>query len=452
VQNPSFETGLTYWQTDNVTTADEPPFEGTQVASLGPGVASMFQDFALASQGNYPLFLSFNVLSSSNDFSHGNLIAEILWLDKNQNTIATGLSVVIPTGQLHNRAMLNFFDISDRPPAGTAWARLQFSKGAGTSADFIIIDQVILIPVDTINLVQNPSFELGLFAWNTNSFSHSFSKPMEGSAHALGYGRNSILFQDVALAGLPAHSSFLLSFGTAADLEASLSVQILWLDAHDNQIGSPGLNLFIPELTLSVQQNYLTYLDISEPAPKGAIKARIQFNADVGEDTNLFIDQVILTKTATPNLVQNSSFTDGLNNWTSLATTVVTSSETYDGNEVARLSDYGGMLFQDIHIPYLPGHCFLLNFSLDFRTGENLFPGNTVARVIWLNSNGKEIGLGLSLMVPGFVPANNQWRVYTGITEPAPPGAASVRIQFTKSVGYNDSFLDIDKVVLSRLV
>ncbi len=302
------------------------------------------------------------------------------------------------------------------------------------------------------NRPPSSGFELGLFAWNTTSFSHSFSKPLEGSAHALGYGRNSILSQDIALAGFPAHSSFLLSFGTAADLEASLSVQILWLDAYDNQIGSPALSLFIPELTLSVQQNYLTYLDISEPAHKGAIKARIQFNADVGEDTNLFLDQVILAKTATPNLVQNSSFAEGLNNWTSLDTTMVTSSETYEGNEAARLSDYGGMLFQDIHIPILPGHCFLLNFSLNFRTGENLFPGNTVAKVIWLDSNGKEIGLGLSLMVPGFVPANNQWRVYTGMTEPAPPGTASVRIQFTKSVGTNDGILDIDKVVLSRLV
>ncbi|OPX86154.1 MAG: hypothetical protein A4E53_03063 [Pelotomaculum sp. PtaB.Bin104] len=56
LQNLSFETGLTGWTTDNATAADNNPFEGTQVARLGPGVASIFQDVSLDELSHCPLY------------------------------------------------------------------------------------------------------------------------------------------------------------------------------------------------------------------------------------------------------------------------------------------------------------------------------------------------------------------------------------------------------------
>ena len=45
-----------------------------------------------------------------------------------------------------------------------------------------------------------------------------------------------------------------------------------------------------------------------------------------------------------------------------------------------------------------------------------------------------------------------QCLVYTGITEPAPPGTAADRIQFTKPIGIDEDFIVyVDKVVFGRL-
>lgn len=450
LQNPSFEAGLTGWETNNVTFADNNPFEGTQVARM-VNVASLFQDVSLAlKQG--PLFLSFEAFAGFGETLNGNLIAEILWLDEAHNTIDTGLRIFIPSGRINGQARLTFFDITDQPPANATQARLMFSKGAATDPDNAIdIDQVILTPVDSINLVQNPSFEAGLTGW-TSTFNLNFAVPLEGAAQVLTNTAGGTLIQDVPINTLPHSSSFLLAFGAAAINTVTLSVQVLWLNAAGDQIGPPGLDLFIPVNTLSSQNNYLTYLDITQPAPASAVTARILFTPpEITNASDLRIDQIIFARAATTNLVQNPSFKDGLNNWTQFNTTVTMPNNAYEGNEVATVGANGGILFQDVPIAPASGHCFLFNFGYSSPVPT---PGNLLAEAHWLDNNGMEIGLGLSLVAPSEVaPGVSKWLVYTGITEPAPPNAVIARVQFAKSAGDTSrDFISIDKVVLGRLV
>ncbi|MDD3653973.1 MAG: hypothetical protein PHO01_07295 [Desulfotomaculaceae bacterium] len=449
LQNPSFEAGLNGWETSNVIVADNDPFEGTQVARMLTGVASMFQDVPLANTGCHPLFLSFNAYAGSDQVgNNGNLVAEVLWLDKNMNVIATGLRAFIPNGRIDFDANITYFDITDRPPAGAAWARLQFSKGVGAEGGSIDLDQVILAAVKTVNLVQNPGFELGLTGWTTTTFSPGFLTPFEGAAYAVTQS-DGTLSQDVPIKHLQDNSSFLFSFAATTDSRNALTVQVQWLDAAGNQIGPPGLDLSIPARTLELQGNgnYLTYLDITDPAPAGAVTARILFEADItGDDTAMLIDQVLLAKTCSTNLVQNPGFEAALDNWNTLNTTLVASDSIYEGNQSARIASGGGMLFQDITITPASGRCFLFNFGY---SSIGILPGNLLAEVHWLDGNNRVIGLGLSLFVSSSA-AVPGWLVYTGITEPAPAGTVKARVQFTKSSGGSELLLD--QVVLGRLV
>ena len=76
LQNPSFESGLSFWQADNAITSDNSPAEGTQVASFGPGVASIYQDVPLQLWYRKPLFLSF--IAYAQGVGPGDLVAEVL--------------------------------------------------------------------------------------------------------------------------------------------------------------------------------------------------------------------------------------------------------------------------------------------------------------------------------------------------------------------------------------
>ena len=453
LQNPSFEAGLAGWSTsENVTASNDSVFEGTQQASLLAGVASMFQDVSLASLGNCPLFLSFNVASSGTS----DLTVKLSWLDANHDAIADGLRMFIPrTATRNTRFDITYFDISDRPPTGAAFARLLFSKTIGTEDAFTSVDQVILAPVNSSNLLVNPSFEGGLAGWTATSFIPDFTNPLEGLVAAF-TNTDGTIFQDVPLADQPPNSSYLLSFGGFSTFSqgptAALTAQVLWLDAANNIIGAPGLEINIPNSTLEEQFSYLTYLDLTEPAPADAVKARILFTADVEPGFSLLIDQILFARAGTPNLVQNPSFEAGLNHWTSVNTTVFSGSDVYEGTSAADVSVIGGVLSQDVPLSNAAGHCFLFNTGLRFRaTHSSPAPSQVLIRILWLDQKGSEIGLGSSLFVPPTPFVENRWSVYTSITEPAPPGTVAARIQFTKAPSAS-SELDIDKVVLGRLV
>ncbi|HPU02071.1 MAG TPA: hypothetical protein PK568_09305 [Bacillota bacterium] len=449
IPNPSFETGLASWLWNNASISGANPFEGTQEANLGPGAASLFRDIPIGSS-SHPLFFSFNVFAPEENINSGSLAAEILWLDRSRLPIATGLRLFIPEGRINNASRITYFEATDRPPSGTAWARLQFSKGSGALPDPVNLDQVILARAHTPNLLQNPGFELGLAGWASISFVPDFAVPYEGAAqvHATD---NGILYQDVPLANLPARTPLLLSFAVSGG-QTDLSVQVLWLDEAGGQLEPPGIDLFISGETLVAQRNnYLTYLDLTQPAPPGAAAARVIFTDTIDKQTDIFLDKVILLGAASANLLQNPSFEEGLDQWNAVNTASVPTGDAYEGNAVARIDAGGGLLYQEVELPSAAGRCFVLNFGYRSSSIGVDLSGNTLAEVQWLDSAGRELGTGLSLVVPS-TSLRAQWLVYTGITEPAPPNAVAARVKFTRSQGSPEVIVEIDKVVLGRLI
>ena len=457
LQNPGFEAGLSGWDAStNVKAMDQNPFEGTQVAQMGPAKAFIFQDISLVGVERYPLLFSFEVFPGPNSVkAQGNLIVEVLWLDKYHNPIGLGLRLFIPESAINNKSHITFFDITDSPSYGAAFARLLFSKSLGKEPeepDTLQIDQVILAPVSSKNLVQNPGFQLGLEGWNAIFTGASYLLPYEGSGKATTTGKKSAeLIQDICIKDYPSHSSFLFGFAAGSVGAIPLSVQVLWLDEENNPIGEPGIDYFIPKDTLPGQENYLTYLDLTNRSPKHAVKARIQFTCTSEVETGIDIDKVLFAKAACPNLVQNPSFKNGLDHWSITNTGLeVQDNQAYEGTEEARINSGGGTMFQDIPIFSVSGHCFLFNFGYFRGVGEQ---GDLLAEVHWLDKKGDDIGLGLSIIVPKEATLLGDWLVYTGITEPVPQGAASARIQFSKTHGDPAAgSIYIDKVLFGCLV
>ncbi len=401
---------------------------------------------------NFPSGYSFNVVSTDQP----KLTVEVLWLDTNRNAIATGLRMFITQGTTDNvnNSRITFFDITDTPPAGACFARLLFSKAIGEEGSSVSIDQIILTPVNSINLVKNPSFEVGLTSWTSTDFLPDFEAPLQGAADAV-TSTGGMIFQDVFIGDQPPKSSYLFCFGaTALGDEAALTVRVLWLNAANDVIGSPGLEIIITSRTLPHQENYLTYLDLTKPAPSGAVKARIIFET-VLEESGLNIDQIILARAGSSNLLQNPSFEEGESNWTFVEAGIFAQEATYEGRLAAVINITGGAIFQDVPITKAAGHCFVFNCGLRVeRAGGGVGSTDTLIKVSWLDKNGREIGLGLCLFT--FGTANPavvfpQWLVYTGITDPAPAGTVAARIQFTKLSAVN-AFTTIDKVVFGRLI
>ncbi|NLM23265.1 MAG: hypothetical protein GX210_04170 [Firmicutes bacterium] len=446
--NPSFEAGLAGWSSSNASIGSGNPFEGTQEANLGPGAAVLFRDIPL-NRCCHPLFLSFNVFAPEKRINNGSLVAEILWLNSRRRPLAAGLRLFVPENRISNASRITYFAVTDRPPLGTAWARLQFSKGSGALPDPVNLDQVLLARAGTPNLVQNPGFELGLANWSSVSFVPDFTVPYEGAAQ-LHATDNGTLYQDIPLSNLPPRTPFLLSFAASGG-QTDLSVQVIWLDQAGSQIGPPGIDLFVSGETFVAQNNnYLTYLDLTLPAPAGAAAARIIFTDTIEKQTDIFLDKVIFIGAGSANLLQNPSFENGLAHWTAVNAGAAITGEAFEGRAVARIDAAGGLLYQDIQIPSGAGCCYLLNFGYRSSSIGVDLSGNTLAEVHWLDSAGREIGPGLSLVVPS-TSLRAQWLVYTGITEPAPPGAAMARVQFTRSPGSPEVIVEIDKVILGRL-
>lgn len=457
LKNPGFEAGLTGWTaSDNVVAGNDLPFEGTQVANFLTGVAFLFQDVSLEGLCNSPLFLSFNMLGNAQP----EFTVEVLWLDKERNPIGTGLSMFIPPNTTENTGSNNsrvtFFATTDRPPKEAAYARLLFSKGFSEGQSIIFLDQVILAPVKTGNLVDNPGFEAGLTDWSGTDFQPNFEAPLEGVGNAF-TSTGGILSQDVPIGNQPANSSYLFSFGAFVfGAFVPLQVQILWLDEGGNTIGTPGLSFALPIGVLGAQNNYLSYLDLTDPAPAGAVTARILFAPTIeDEDTFFKLDQVILIRASSANLVENPSFENGDEGWTFVNAQVAVSVDAYEGTNVAVIDEDGGVIFQDIPLANAAGHCFLFNSGLKYvRSGTEPGTGHALVKVLWLDDRGREIGIGLNLVTFGIALAEGfdpQWLIYTGITDTAPPGTVAARLQFSKLSGDN-VVLDVDKVVFGRLI
>lgn len=296
VQDPSFESQYSNWQQTNVFFTDSDVFEGAVQARLDQGVASLYQELSLKRVGKNPLLFSFNAFSNippdSGTENSGNLTAEIVWLDDNNNDIGIGLRMFVPSDRLSNIAHITFFAETDLPPAEASRARILFTKGQGFAeaiADWIFIDEVILTPMACPDLIRNGGFEANLLGWTAvpgsdTAFLSSYKESLEGAGHVQTHF-NGTLTQDINIHHLPPRTSFLLSFAVMGAGLVSLSVRLEWLDAAGNAIGS-GLNLFIPNETLSNQGNYLSYLNVTYPTLPGTATARLIFAATVPNPSN----------------------------------------------------------------------------------------------------------------------------------------------------------------------
>lgn len=475
VQDPSFEADYYWWWTDNTSITDTAVFEGTAVATMGPGIASLFQEFSLKGANRHPLLLSFNAFSLAQALPNGSqsetvqkdqqadqiqqngtLIAEVIWLDEDYEAIGTGLRMFIPDSRINSYARITFFGITDYPPYGTANVRIQFSKGQGEYPDYILVDGVLLTSMGRPDLIRNGDFEAGLLGWTAlpdTAFISDHKLSLEGAGHVRTHF-NGTLIQDIPIRSLPSRTSFLLSFAVLGEGPVGLSVRIEWLDSNDNPIGS-GLNLSIPNGTLPAQGNYLSYLNITEPAVPGTVTARLIFTATVPDPAMfLLLDQVLFAPVETDNLIINPSFENGLNDWIPVYISLVPLNDVYEGFAAAGIGQIGGSLVQDVYLHNASGHCFLFSTGLGFRrVGSSATFGTMLMKVIWLDKNDREIGLGLCLIgTSGSEPlSDHMWVPYVGVTEPAPHGTVKARIQFTKTLSTN-GYIEIDNVVLGRLI
>ncbi|MGI6404492.1 MAG: hypothetical protein ACOX0K_09890 [Oscillospiraceae bacterium] len=467
VQDPSFENQFSYWQVTNGTFTNTNVYEGAIQARLGPGVASLAQELSLRGACKAPMLFSFNAVSSlppdSVTVSAGALIAEVTWLDDDNNAIGPGLRMFIPGDRINNIARITFFAQTDRPPENASRARILFSKGQGLSeinGDFIFIDGVVLAPMAYRDLITNGGFEANLLGWTAvpggdTAFLSSYKESLEGAGHVQTHF-NGTLTQNINICQLPPRTPFLLSFAAQGVGAVALDVRVEWVDSSGNVIGS-GLNLSIPNETLNNQGNYLSYLNITYPTVPGTATARLIFTATV-PTSDLFVrlDQIIFAPVRCGNLVANPSFEDGLNNWGQSLVTLVERNDVYEGRADAGLGEIGGALWQDVELRHAEGRCFLFSTGLGFRaTSEAATFGSMIMKVIWLDRDDREIGLGLSLIAtrdqPNPFTSFLEWVPYVGITEPAPAGTAKARILFSKTDSVQ-GFIEVDNVVFTRLI
>lgn len=321
----------------------------------------------------------------------------------------------------HFQCPHHLFDVTERPPVGAAAARILFSK---ESAAFpLLLDLVNLAPVETPNLVRNPSFEQGLSEWSSSGFAVSegaweggaavkADEQCFGNAHPRdtteshpARSRLSIEFYRLISAAGIAHST--------ADLAecAGQSHRCAGNRRHHlpQYAGGSGqiLELFAGE----------------RPSPIGAVRARLIYTALGEADSELDLDQVILVRISSPNLLQNPGFANGL---IGLINENVTHQNTggYVGQKFAELASCVALINQTVALPFGSAcHSFLLNFALRYRNAPII--GNVLAQVRWLDARGAEIGLGLALVISQASQTAEQWQVYTGFTERARPGATS---------------------------
>lgn len=444
IQNASFESGLSYWQSENAEAANSSPSEGNQSAALTGGVGSLFQIVPLPAIQRSPLFLSF-ITYGNQEEGTANLTAKVIWLNAELNEIGIGLSAVIPASNIQ-LARVTFFDVTDTPPLGAFWAKLLFSRSAAEST--IYLDLVNLAPVRSINLIQNPSFERGLDGWITEDISTSFASALEGTASASGQLLG-VLRQIVPLRPLSIGSAYLLSFSCFAESNI-VSLVVRWLNILGMPIGDPAINVSVAAATLGHQDNYLNIVQLTPPAPPCAVAAEIELSYTNELASAPFIDQVLLIRMDSANLLENPGFALGLEGWTSQNVTLL-DTNAYVGSNYAGLAEGGALIHQTVALPPLAhSGSFLFNFALHYA-GIDADNGLVTAQVLWLDRNCREIGLGASLNILQEVQAKQQWQVYTAFTERAPINAVAARIQFAKSEGAAGTVIGLDSVTFAKV-
>lgn len=452
LQNPSFESGLSFWVSDNVSLKDENPPEGTQSAQMNSGPSSLFQDVPL-NRWEGPLLLSFIAYEPTESTSITNFIAEVLWLNAAHEVIGTGLRANLTNGgfgYVLTDHRITFLDVTDRPPEGTMGARVLFSKGDnGLSA--VVLDNLMLAPVAGGNLVQNPGFELGLGGWTSDGFEAGFNTVWEGRGVAIQQrGEFAEIYQDIILGHCPG-IPYLLTFAASAYEASIINVRLLWLDFMGQPLSTPGIDVFVnPSVFVDQPFGYTSFVIISEPAPYNAVGARVQFIVSSTELAFTKIDQVLLMPVGTPNLLRNPGFAQGLDAWSSDGVTV-SEENAYIGSFCALLDEEGAALWQDVRLCRCDDpQCLLFSFAVRYP-GRALPQGNLIAQVTWLDALGNTTGLGARVILV-VTPTETQWLNYVVATSRPPQDAAGVRVQFTKNGGgLTFAEVRLDTVVLASL-
>ncbi|NLT94948.1 MAG: hypothetical protein GXW85_05340 [Clostridia bacterium] len=301
--------------------------------------------------------------------------------------------------------------------------------------------------------MQNPVFELHGNFWNASGVVfHTGFQVFEGTGFAelLSNGPASVS-QDIPLDGLPHNSSFLLSFAARGlpsgppPTYGDLIVEVQWLDNNNIPLGL-GLSLTIRNDTLILNDSFWsTYLAVTTPAPNGATTARVVFRQERNDNTNgIGIDNVMFIRTESTNLLANPSFEIGLNEWNSVNR--VTGNNPFEGEFSARAFD-PGYTFQDVNIGNSAGCCFLLSFAVSGVDG--MLNIDFRAEVHWLDAQGRDLGLGLSLVVNDTgLQESDRYSTVVALTEPAPKEATQARIQFTNAT---EGAPSIDLVTFTKL-
>lgn len=451
LQNPGFEGGLSFWSYENVSLKDEIPPEGTQAAQMNAGPSSLFQDVALT-RWDSALLLAFIAYEPEEHTSVTNFIAEVQWLDANHGAIGAGLRANLTNGlfgYVLNKRRITFVDVTGRPPANAVWARVLFSKGDdGLSA--LVLDNLMLAPIAGGNLVQNPGFELGLNSWTADHFEAGFSDVFEGRGVALQQrGTSGQLYQDIML-GHRSGTPYLLSFAAKAFEASQVGIRLLWLNFAGQPLAEPGIDVFVNASVLPQQENYASFLIVSEPAPDNAIGARVQFTVTSEDGAFTKIDQVLLMAVATHNLLQNPGFALGLDDWSSVGVTV-SNENPYIGGSCAVLSEFGAALWQDARLPCCDRRqCLLFSFALR-NPGLGMAQGNLIAQVSWLDVTGQAVGLGARVITALSALPEALWQNYVTITGRPPEQAVAARVQFTRNGQFLALPLRLDTVVLASL-
>jgi len=156
IRNGRFEEGLSHWESRNVKiVTGKEPHEGKGAAGLGARKnnkksAYLLQRVPLA-PGPSSTFLQLSFSVAGRQRAPADLDVRLSWLDRRGSAIGDGITAHIQRRAIGNgtKGEWNAYTfVSERLPAGAAYALLKFYKKPGKKRrQFLTIDDVLLIPV-----------------------------------------------------------------------------------------------------------------------------------------------------------------------------------------------------------------------------------------------------------------------------------------------------------------
>ena len=296
------------------------------------------------------------------------------------------------------------------------------------------------------NLLQNASFEAGLYFWQAENAGIANSSPAEGTQVAGLFAGVGSLYQIAPISPFLRRPLFLsfIAYAPEPAGSGSLTAEVLWLDSEFNVAGT-GLRAVIPGSAITNAR--ITFFDVTDTPPVGAVWAKLLFSKGQS-DLQVYLDLINLTPVKTANLIQNPSFEYGLDNWA--ATGFVPGfSPVLEGGAAAAsdLLSSSGSLIQTVSLrPVFPGAVYLLSFAFL----SDVFPAQVFVR--WLNILGEPIGdPAIDVEVsPVTLAQQGNYLNIVQLTDKSPAGTAAASIE----LGYSNNAAAaaaLDQVLFIRL-